>query len=135
MAHFLVHHQVHQLQSRLPQQVSHPLLQQAHDVGHRQDHLDVGVLFGREPVELLHRSLLFDLISFLHSDSLLFLGRKINRRPIMAASLRVATFYELPGNLESARTPRYLGSQTNFTSNFFCLPVNCGWQTCSRSGQ
>jgi hypothetical protein len=28
-----------------------------------------------------------------------------------------------------------LGSQTNFTSNFFCLPVNCGWQTCSRSGQ
>jgi len=33
------------------------------------------LMFG-EPVELLHGSLLFDLISFLHSDSLLFLGRK-----------------------------------------------------------
>jgi hypothetical protein len=32
-----------------------------------------------------------------HSDSLLFLGRKNNRRPIMAGSLRVATFYDLPG--------------------------------------
>jgi len=32
------------------------------------------------------------------SDSLLFLGRKTNRRLIMAASLRVA-FYDLPGIL------------------------------------
>ena len=104
VAHFLVHHQVHQLQSRLPQQVPHSLLQQAHDVGHRKDHLNVGVLFGGEPAELLHGSLLFDLVSFLHSDSLLFLGRKINRRPIMAASLRVATFYELTGNLLSRQS-------------------------------
>jgi hypothetical protein len=60
---------------------------------------DVGVLFGGELAELLHGLLLFDLISFLHSDSLLFLDRNINRRPFMAASLRVATFYGLTGNL------------------------------------
>jgi hypothetical protein len=97
--HFLVHHQVHQLQPGLPQQVSYSLLQQTDDVGHRKDHLHVGILFGGEPAELLHGSLLLDLISFLHSDSLLFLGRKINRWPIMAASLRVATFYGLSDNL------------------------------------
>src|ERR1017187_88586 len=28
-----------------------------------------------------------------------------------------------------------LGSQTNRTTKFFRLPVNCDWQTCSRSGQ
>ena len=81
--------------------MSYPLLQQTDDVGHRKDHLHVGILFGGEPAELLHGSLFLDLISFLHSDSLLFLGRNINRRPIMAASLRVATFYGLPGNLLS----------------------------------
>jgi hypothetical protein len=56
----------------LPQQVSYSLLQQTDDVGHRKDHLHVGILFGGEPAELLHGSLLFDLILFLHSDSLLF---------------------------------------------------------------
>ena len=50
---------------------------------------------------------LLDLVSFLHSDSLLFLGRKINRRPIMAASLRVATFYDLPGNLPTTAISGY----------------------------
>jgi hypothetical protein len=54
-----------------------------------------------DPAELLHGSLLFDLVLSLHSDSLLFLGRKTNRRPIMAASLRVATFYDLPGIVQA----------------------------------
>jgi len=49
-------------------------LQQTHDVGHRKDHLNVGVLFGRESAELLNGSLLFDLIAFLPSDS-----RKFNQ--------------------------------------------------------
>jgi hypothetical protein len=62
-----------------------------------QHHLYVGILFGGEPAELLHGSLLFDLVLSLHSDSLLFLGRKTHPRPIMAAGVRVATFYELPG--------------------------------------
>jgi len=31
------------------------------DVGQRKDHLDVRVLFGGDPAELLHGSLLFDL--------------------------------------------------------------------------
>src|ERR1035437_9943428 len=97
VTHFLVHHQVHQLQSGLPQQVSYSLLQQTDDVGHRKDHLHVGILFGGEPAELLHGSLLFDLISFLHSDSLLFSWQKNNRRPIMAASLRVAYFLRIYG--------------------------------------
>src|ERR1019366_9033375 len=97
VTHFLVHHQVHQLQPGLPQQVSYSLLQQTDDVGHRKDHLHVGILFGGEPAELLHGSLLFDLISFLHSDSLLFSWQKNNRRPIMAASLRVAYFLRIYG--------------------------------------
>jgi hypothetical protein len=42
---------------------------------------------------------LFDLVSSLHSDSLLFLGRKTHPRPIMAGGVRVAIFYELPGIL------------------------------------
>src|ERR1019366_1292921 len=63
------------------------------------DHLDVRVLFARDPAELLHGSLLLDLILFLQATLSFFLAEKSNRRPIMAASLRVATFYDLPGNL------------------------------------
>ena len=96
---FLFHHRLHQRQPRLPQQVAHALLQQADDLGQRQDHLDVRVLFGGDPAELLHGSLLFDLVLFLQATLSFFLGRKTHRRPIMAASLRVATFYDLPGNL------------------------------------
>src|ERR1035437_8840610 len=105
VTHFLVHHQVHQLQPGLPQQVSYSLLQQTDDVGHRKDHLHVGILFGGEPAELLHGSLLFDLISFLHSDSLLFSWQKNNRRPIMAASLRVAYFLRIYGQSPDPRRP------------------------------
>jgi hypothetical protein len=64
------------------------LLQPADNVGHRQHHLKVGILFGGQPAELLHRSLLVDLISFLPSDSLL-------------RGVRVATFYELAGLLDA----------------------------------
>ncbi len=53
---------------------------------------------GRGP----YRSLLVDLVSSLHSDSLLFLGRKNHPRPIMTADVRVATFYELTGILPHA---------------------------------
>src|ERR1035437_1861312 len=105
VTHFLVHHQVHQLQPGLPQQVSYSLLQQTDDVGHRKDHLHVGILFGGEPAELLHGSLLFDLISFLHSDSLLFSWQKNNRRPIMAASLRVAYFLRIYGQSRCGAYP------------------------------
>jgi len=76
VTHLLVHHQAHQLQASLPQQVSHALLQQTHDVGHRKDHLNVGILFAREPAELLHGSLLFDLVSFLQAALSFFLAEK-----------------------------------------------------------
>src|ERR1019366_4184413 len=48
-------------------------------------------LFVGQLAELLHRSLLVDLVSSFHSDSLLFLGRKNHPRPIMTADVRVAT--------------------------------------------
>src|ERR1035437_7293707 len=105
VTHFLVHHQVHQLQPGLPQQVSYSLLQQTDDVGQRKDHLHVGILFGGEPAVRLHGSVLFDLISFLRSDSLLFSWQKNNRRPIMAASLRVAYFLRIYGQSRVMSTP------------------------------
>jgi len=52
----------------------------AADVSHRQDHLDVGVLFGGEPAELLHGPLLIGLVSFLHSGPLPFLAEKTTQR-------------------------------------------------------
>src|ERR1700722_1261700 len=76
MPDFLFHHGLHQRQSRLPQQVAHALLQQADDLGQRKNHLDVGILFGGDPAELLHGSLLFDLVLSLHSDPLLFSWQK-----------------------------------------------------------
>jgi ferritin-like metal-binding protein YciE len=54
---------------------------------------DLLVLFGGDPAELLHGSLLFDLVLSLHSDSLLFLGRENHRRLVMAAGLRVASLH------------------------------------------
>src|ERR1019366_8252732 len=32
---------------------------------------------------------------------------------------------------ETARTPPHVRSQTNRTTEFFRLPVDCGWRTCS----
>ena len=74
--HFFLHHQVHQGQAGLAHQVADSFLQQTHDLGHGKDHLQVGVLFLRKLPELLHRPLLIDLVSSLHSDSLLFSWQK-----------------------------------------------------------
>src|SRR3979411_1756883 len=72
------------------------VLPQADDLRPRQHHLDVGVLFGREPAELLHGSLLVDLVLFLHSDSLLFLAENY-LKATTPSGVRVATSYELMG--------------------------------------
>ena len=74
--HFFFHHQAHQRQPGFAHEVAHSFLQQTDDLGHRKNHLKVGILFAGQLSEFLHRSLLVDLVSFLHSDSLLFLGRK-----------------------------------------------------------
>src|ERR1035437_3877726 len=99
--YFFLHHQVHQGKTGRAQQVADSFLQKTHDLGHGKDHLDVGILFVGQLAELLHRSLLVDLVSSFHSDSLLFLGRKNHPRPIMTADVRVATFYELTGILQT----------------------------------
>ncbi len=95
---FLFHHQTHQRQAGLSQQMADAVLQHADDVGHRQDHLDVGILLGSEPAELLHRSLTVDLVLLLHSDSP-FSWRKNIPKATMPSGVRVATFYDLPGIL------------------------------------
>ncbi|HWQ54734.1 MAG TPA: hypothetical protein VN442_13700 [Bryobacteraceae bacterium] len=56
------------------------------------------VLFGGEAVKLLHRPLLVDLISFLHSDSPFFLAQNYPKA-ITPSGVRVATFYALAGIL------------------------------------
>jgi hypothetical protein len=121
---FLFHHGLHQREPRFSQQVAHTLLQHADDVGQRKDHLDVWILLRGDPAELLHGSLLFDLVLSLHSDSLLFLGRKTNRRPIMAASLRVATFYDLPGIVLAdrgpERQPSAIQTRVQTWQSYFC---------------
>src|SRR5208337_2419306 len=94
MPHFRLHHQVHQGQPRLAQQMADSFLQKTHDVGHGKDHLDVGILFARQLAELLHRALLFDLVSLLHGDSLLFLAEN-EPSTHYGRGMRVATFYEL----------------------------------------
>src|ERR1019366_4567861 len=99
--YFFLHHQVHQGKTGLAQQVADSFLQKSHDLGHRKHHLKVGILFAGQLPEFLHRSLLVDLVSSFHSDSLLFLGRKNHPRSIMTADVRVATFYELTGILSN----------------------------------
>jgi hypothetical protein len=74
--HFLLHHQVHQCQPGFPHQVAHSFLQQTDNLGHRKNHLQVGILLPGQLPELLHRPLLVDLVSSLHSDSLLFSWQK-----------------------------------------------------------
>jgi hypothetical protein len=53
------------------------------NVGHWQDQLHGRVLFGGDPAELLHGSLLFDLVLFLQATLSFFLAEKTTRRPIM----------------------------------------------------
>ena len=83
--HFFLHHQAHQCQPGFAHEMADPFLQQSDDLGHRKDHLQVGVFFAGQLSKLLHRSLLVDLISFLHSDSLLFSWQKKTTSVIMTA--------------------------------------------------
>src|SRR5216684_1146197 len=120
--HFFFHDQVHQSQSRLTQQVADSFLQQAHDLGHGKDHLDVGILFARQLAELLHRALLIDLVSSLHSDSLLFPWRKKLPSAHYDRGVRVATFYELTGILPG----RYSSVLRNNSSSSLRLLTEIG---------
>jgi hypothetical protein len=94
---FFFHHEADQLQAGLPNQFAHPLAQPTDHRGHRQHHLHCRIpVFGHQ-FQLLHRTLRFDLIWFLHSDSLLFSAKKTARSLSKIPSLRVAIFYDLPG--------------------------------------
>ncbi|MGB8060502.1 MAG: hydrogenase maturation protease [Candidatus Sulfotelmatobacter sp.] len=76
ITHLFLHHQTHQRQPGLAHHVPDSFLQKTHHLGQGNDHVEVGISFVGQLPELLHRPLLVDLISFLHSDSLLFFGRK-----------------------------------------------------------
>jgi hypothetical protein len=52
------------------------VLQRADNVGQWKDHLDVWVLLRGDPEELLHGSLLFDLVLSLHSALSFFLAEE-----------------------------------------------------------
>src|SRR5262245_15946779 len=70
----VLHQQFHQLQARLPNQFAHAFSEPAHHLGHGQHHLHRRVSFRDHCLELLYSSLRFNLVWFLHSDSLLFLA-------------------------------------------------------------
>jgi hypothetical protein len=74
--HFFLHHQVHQLQAGLADQLAHALPQPAHHLGHGQHHLHGWIPFGGHGLELLYCSLRFNLVWFLHVATLLFFGEK-----------------------------------------------------------
>jgi hypothetical protein len=78
LTHFFLHHQAHQSQSGFSEQVPDALLQKTDDLAQRQRHLNARILLCGKLAKLVHRSLLLNLIPSLHSDSLLFLGRKIS---------------------------------------------------------
>jgi hypothetical protein len=85
MPHFFLHHQAHQRQPGFAHEMANALLQQADDLGHRNDHLEVGILLAGQLPEFLHRPLPVDLVSFLHSDSLLFFLAEKTTAIIMTA--------------------------------------------------
>src|SRR5690349_17786379 len=99
------------------------LLQQTDDVGHRQGHLDTRVLVRGKLAKLVHRSLLLDLIASLHSDSLLFLGRKFPEG-YHAFRLRVAYFYELTGILARLQKDDHDHKQVWCQAESKCLRSN-----------
>src|SRR5712692_1777159 len=74
-ANFLLHQQIHQLQAGLTNQFTHPFTQPAHHLGHGQHHLHRGISVRGHFRQLLHCSLRFNLVWFLHSDSP-FLGKR-----------------------------------------------------------
>jgi hypothetical protein len=87
---------IYQLQPGLTDQLAHAFAQPADHLGQRQHHLYRRISFGSHFCELFHRSLRFNLIWFLHSDS------PFSRQKKIALSLsrlraRVATSYDLPG--------------------------------------
>src|SRR5580765_4936484 len=96
-ADFFLHQQLHQLQAGLTHQFADTFSQPAHHLGHGQHHLHRWVSIGGHCLELLHSSLRFNLVWFLHSDSLLFSAKENCSEPIRLGALRVATFYDLPG--------------------------------------
>jgi hypothetical protein len=75
-ADFFLHHQIHQLQACLTDQLTYAFAQPAHHLGQRQHHLYGRISIGGHFRELLHRSLRFNLVWFLHSDSPPFLGKR-----------------------------------------------------------
>src|SRR5271155_2495212 len=65
--------------------MANAFLQQTDNLGHGKNHLQVGVFFVGQLSEFLHRPLLVDLVSFLHSDSLLFFLAEKTTAIIMTA--------------------------------------------------
>jgi len=59
-------------------------------------------VFGGEPAELLHGSLLFNLVSFLQATLSFFLAEKNSPSAIMAEGLRVANFLRTYGQPQHA---------------------------------
>src|SRR5271168_2262780 len=78
-------------------QLTNALMQPAHHLSHRQHQLDRRISIRSHLFQPLHGSQRFDLIRFLHSDSPFFRQRKIALSLSKGQSLRVATFYDLPG--------------------------------------
>jgi hypothetical protein len=83
------HHGLHQRQPSFSEQVVDSLLQQHHDLGQWQDHLDIRILFGGDPAEVLHGSLLFDLVLFLQAALSFFLGGKNSPSAHYGRGLRI----------------------------------------------
>src|ERR1017187_3819131 len=65
--------------------MANAFLQQTDVLGQGEHHLQVGVFFVGQLSEFLHRPLLVDLVSFLHSDSLLFFLAEKTTAIIMTA--------------------------------------------------
>src|ERR1017187_9088326 len=65
--------------------MANAFLQQTDVLGQGEHHLQVRVFFVGQLPELLHRPLLVDLVSFLHSDSLLFFLAEKTTAIIMTA--------------------------------------------------
>jgi len=112
--YFFFHHQMHQLQSGLAHELAHPILQQMRNIGHWQDQLHGRVLFGGDPAELLHGSLLFDLVLFLQATLSFFLAEKTTRRPIMP-TVESRYFLRFTGHPLVARQQRTLQHPTLLT--------------------
>src|SRR6202044_830749 len=89
---FFPHQQIHQLQAGLTDQFAHALTQPAHHLGHRQYHLHRRVSFPGHCLKLLHSSLRFNLVWFLHSDSSFSRQKKI---ALSLARLRAGSRYFL----------------------------------------